>query len=160
MLTLLWMFDRSHLRRRQALDLGFLEVFKPHSQFQCLSLVCLYFLVLAGSGLVGCSPVRISPFPPGCHFMGRQWLLLVSYEICVSIASSCRHWFYWIESCPFCPRWVWLKSHVLMIHAVGAVTEKDKKKGEKKDLSILLDFSKNHLLVYWSSLLFPWSLRH
>lgn len=32
--------------------------------------------------------------------------------------------------------------------AAGAVTEKDKKKGEKKDLSILLDFSKNHLLVY------------
>ena len=62
------MFDRICLWRHLVLGFYFLEDFKSQSQFQCLWLVCVYFLFLPGSVMEGCAFLRICPFLPGCPF--------------------------------------------------------------------------------------------
>ena len=53
------MFDRIRLWNHLLLGFCLLEVFKSQSQFQCLWLVCLYFLFLPGSVFEGCAFLSI-----------------------------------------------------------------------------------------------------
>ena len=122
------MFDRIRLWSHLVLGFSLLENFKSEFQFQCLWLVCSYFLFLPSSVSAGCAFLRICPFLPGCPF---YW-----HRVGCSNLSCAFLFLQSVVTSPFSflILWIWVFSLYFLVSLSNG-------------LSILFIFSKNQLLL-------------